>query len=262
MLRSCERLTNLPALRKIGFQANRRLLRVQQLSHDPITGITALHNVTEPGLQSACSLISCDLVPHGRLVLQGAHSHRVPSRSCQPDPRSASARRSRAPTDRPTWASRFVGAVVTPTNHHRAPRIASPVTTAPAVIGTHDGVQHHRPRSGVTCLRWMCRSLDGSAAVAAGGSGLDAEWVRAAGPVFGRVDVDGSGGPDLWVSSLELGRGVAADSFIGSFTGAGRQPRYRAPGESAPASGSSPASATPLGRSLVRRRAQSRPAGG
>ena len=175
MLRSCERLTNLPALRKIGFQANRRLLRVQQLSHDPITGITALHNVTEPGLQSACSLISCDLVPHGRLVLQGAHSHRVPSRSCQPDPRSASARRSRAPTDRPTWASRFVGAVVTPTNHHRAPRIASPVTTAPAVIGTHDGVQHHRPRSGVTCLRWMCRSLDGSAAVAAGGSGLDAE---------------------------------------------------------------------------------------
>ena len=51
MLRSCERLTNLPALRKIGFQANRRLLRVQQLSHDPITGITAMHTVTEPGLQ-------------------------------------------------------------------------------------------------------------------------------------------------------------------------------------------------------------------
>src|SRR5450631_2467906 len=46
------------------------------------------------------------------------------------------------PTDRPTWASRFVGAVVTPTNHHRAhPVSASPVTTAPAVIGTHDGVQ-------------------------------------------------------------------------------------------------------------------------
>src|SRR5664280_2151960 len=45
-------------------------------------------------------------------------------------------------TDRPTWASRFVGAVVTPTNHHRAhPVSASPVTTAPAVIGTHDGVQ-------------------------------------------------------------------------------------------------------------------------
>src|SRR5213078_558836 len=31
-----KRLTNLPALREIGFTANRRLLRVQRLSHDPI----------------------------------------------------------------------------------------------------------------------------------------------------------------------------------------------------------------------------------
>jgi hypothetical protein len=30
-----KRLTNLPALRQIGFSANRRLLRVQRLSHDP-----------------------------------------------------------------------------------------------------------------------------------------------------------------------------------------------------------------------------------
>ncbi len=30
-----KRLTNLPALREIGFQANRRQLRVQQLGHDP-----------------------------------------------------------------------------------------------------------------------------------------------------------------------------------------------------------------------------------
>ena len=43
-----KRLTNLPALRKIGFTANRRLLRVQQLSHDPISGLTALHTVTDP----------------------------------------------------------------------------------------------------------------------------------------------------------------------------------------------------------------------
>jgi len=41
-------LTNLPALREIGFTANRRLLRVQTLSHDPITGIDALHTVTDP----------------------------------------------------------------------------------------------------------------------------------------------------------------------------------------------------------------------
>src|SRR6202158_3320961 len=40
------RLTTLPALREIGFSANRRLLRVQSLSHDPITGTDALHVIT------------------------------------------------------------------------------------------------------------------------------------------------------------------------------------------------------------------------
>ena len=43
-----KRLTNLPALREIGFHANRRLLVVQQLRHDPITGVTALHSITDP----------------------------------------------------------------------------------------------------------------------------------------------------------------------------------------------------------------------
>jgi hypothetical protein len=43
-----KRLTNLPALREIGFTANRRLLGVQRLDHDPITGTTALHTVTDP----------------------------------------------------------------------------------------------------------------------------------------------------------------------------------------------------------------------
>jgi hypothetical protein len=43
-----KRLTNLPALREIGFSANRRLLHVQRLSHDPITGIDALHAITDP----------------------------------------------------------------------------------------------------------------------------------------------------------------------------------------------------------------------
>ena len=43
-----KRLTNLPALREIGFSANRRLLRVQSLSCDPITGAEALHTVTAP----------------------------------------------------------------------------------------------------------------------------------------------------------------------------------------------------------------------
>jgi len=43
-----KRLTNLPALRQVGFTANRRLLGVQKLSHDPIAGATALAQVTSP----------------------------------------------------------------------------------------------------------------------------------------------------------------------------------------------------------------------
>lgn len=43
-----KRLTNLPALREIGSTANRRLLRVQSISHDPITGTEALHTITAP----------------------------------------------------------------------------------------------------------------------------------------------------------------------------------------------------------------------
>jgi hypothetical protein len=42
------RLTNLPALREIGFCANRRLLRVQRLSHDPADGAHALATITDP----------------------------------------------------------------------------------------------------------------------------------------------------------------------------------------------------------------------
>ena len=42
------RLTNLPALREIGFSANRRLLRVQRLSHDPTDGADALAAITDP----------------------------------------------------------------------------------------------------------------------------------------------------------------------------------------------------------------------
>lgn len=37
-----KRLANMPALREIGLTANRRLLRVQRISHDPITGTQAL----------------------------------------------------------------------------------------------------------------------------------------------------------------------------------------------------------------------------
>jgi hypothetical protein len=46
--RLSKRLTNLPALRQIGFTANRRLLGVQRLSHNPIRGARAFTDLTAP----------------------------------------------------------------------------------------------------------------------------------------------------------------------------------------------------------------------
>ena len=43
-----KRLTNLPALGEIGYTANRRLLAVQRLSHDPITGDSVLRFACDP----------------------------------------------------------------------------------------------------------------------------------------------------------------------------------------------------------------------
>ena len=43
-----KRLTNLAALRQIGFTANRRLLGVQRISHDPIRGARAFTELTAP----------------------------------------------------------------------------------------------------------------------------------------------------------------------------------------------------------------------
>jgi hypothetical protein len=43
-----KRLTNLPALREIGFSANRRLLGVQRLSHDPARGHEVFSAVNDP----------------------------------------------------------------------------------------------------------------------------------------------------------------------------------------------------------------------
>jgi hypothetical protein len=47
-----KRLTNLPALRQIGFTANRRLLGVQRLSHNPIRGAHAFTELTAPIITS------------------------------------------------------------------------------------------------------------------------------------------------------------------------------------------------------------------
>lgn len=45
-----KRLCNLPALRRLGFQANRRLLDVQRLSHDCLIGEDAFRRVNEPAV--------------------------------------------------------------------------------------------------------------------------------------------------------------------------------------------------------------------
>jgi hypothetical protein len=54
-----KRLCNLPALRQIGFAANRRLLDVQSLSHDPTLGEAGLVELQQPvvvGAQRAAGL--------------------------------------------------------------------------------------------------------------------------------------------------------------------------------------------------------------
>jgi hypothetical protein len=77
-----KRLTNLPALREIGTQANRRLLCVQRLSHDPITGADALHTVTAPVTTTAGAR-----VPGLRLGQQRSHAllSALPLFRLQPD---------------------------------------------------------------------------------------------------------------------------------------------------------------------------------
>ncbi|MBF6558424.1 MAG: hypothetical protein IVW52_20210 [Acidimicrobiales bacterium] len=45
-----KRLCNLPALREVGFSANRRLLHAQTISHDPIIGDTVFNRITQPAL--------------------------------------------------------------------------------------------------------------------------------------------------------------------------------------------------------------------
>ena len=64
-----KRLTNLPALREIGTHANRRLLRVQSLSHDPITGADALDTIT-----GALTTGTGTRVPGLRLAEQRSHA--------------------------------------------------------------------------------------------------------------------------------------------------------------------------------------------
>ncbi len=53
-----KRLSNLPALRQAGFTANRRLLGVQRISHDPAEGTAALEAVSNPVIASSGTRIA------------------------------------------------------------------------------------------------------------------------------------------------------------------------------------------------------------
>jgi hypothetical protein len=64
-----KRLTNLPALREIGTHANRRLLRVQRLGHDPIAGTDTLTAVT-----AAHTTATGARIPGLRLADQRSHA--------------------------------------------------------------------------------------------------------------------------------------------------------------------------------------------
>src|SRR5262249_31997864 len=51
-------LANLPALRQVGFTANRRLLSVQKISHDPAAGAAAITAITSPVITPAGTRIA------------------------------------------------------------------------------------------------------------------------------------------------------------------------------------------------------------
>jgi hypothetical protein len=77
-----KRLTNLPALREIGFSANRRLLHVQRLSHDPITGADALDTIT-----GALTTATGARIPGLRLAQRRSHAllQSLLTFGCQPN---------------------------------------------------------------------------------------------------------------------------------------------------------------------------------
>jgi hypothetical protein len=77
-----KRLTNLPALREIGFSANRRLLHVQRLGHDPITGADALDTIT-----GAVTTATGARIPALRLAQRRSHAllQALLTFGCQPN---------------------------------------------------------------------------------------------------------------------------------------------------------------------------------
>ena len=88
-----KRLTNLPALREVGFSANRRLLGVQRLSHNPIRAAEAFTAVHEPIITDT-----------GRASPGCAWATAAPTRCCSPA--DVPAAPERVPQPRPARAAR------------------------------------------------------------------------------------------------------------------------------------------------------------
>ena len=131
-----KRLTNLPALREIGSTANRRLLRVQSISHDPITGTDALQAITAPVTTAAGTRI-----PGLRLGEQRSHAL-LAAFAAVPTP-AQRLRQQRSPhaDRRPAGSPRRAG--------HRGPDHLRPAATPRPrphrPHPPHSPIHHHRP---------------------------------------------------------------------------------------------------------------------
>jgi hypothetical protein len=112
-----KRLGNLPALREVGFAANRRLLAVQRLSHDPTLGADAIDALTSPTVTTTgtripalpfdsrrtqallAALVIFRLLPHGfrnrDLRAHLAPLHGIPAQTMTPGQLSYDLRRLR-----------------------------------------------------------------------------------------------------------------------------------------------------------------------
>ena len=99
-----KRLTdlNLTAVRQIGFTANRRLLGVQRISHDPLRGAQAFTKLTAPivtdtrtripGLRFGDARVHTLLQP---LLIHRLLPHGSPTVTCAPSSRHSATPRSR-----------------------------------------------------------------------------------------------------------------------------------------------------------------------
>jgi len=87
-----KRLTNLPALREIGVSANRRLLGVQRLSHNPIRAAEAFTAVHHPIITDTGHRIAGLRLGDRRAITSAADVPPAPERVRQPRPTTAARR--------------------------------------------------------------------------------------------------------------------------------------------------------------------------